>query len=175
MDDAETKGRIEETVLKILQESNMDDVTESKIRKQASNELDLNLSQPPFKAFVKQIIEAFLIQKQQEQQKEEKEEGEEEEEEEEEKQQVKQEGASNKSTVYDDSGDLVICELGKKRKVTIQDFKGRTFVSIREFYTKDGKELPSSKGISLTQEQWLAFKKIVPDIEQAIQKKESRV
>jgi len=106
MDDAETKGRIEETVLKILQESNMDDVTESKIRKQASNELDLNLSQPPFKAFVKQIIEAFLIQKQQEQQKEEKEE-----EEEEEKQQVKQEAASNKSTVYDDSGDLVICEV----------------------------------------------------------------
>lgn len=37
-------------------------------------------------------------------------------------------------------------QLGKKRKVTIQDFKGRTFVSIREFYTKDGKELPSSKG-----------------------------
>lgn len=169
MDDAETKGRIEETVLKILQESNMDDVTESKIRKQASNELDLNLSQPPFKAFVKQIIEDFLLQKQQEQQNEKKEE------EEEEKQQVKQEGASNRSTVYDDSGDLVICELGKKRKVTIQDFKGRTFVSIREFYTKDGKELPSSKGISLTQEQWLAFKKIVPDIEQAIQKKESRV
>lgn len=105
MDDAETKGRIEETVLKILQESNMDDVTESKIRKQASNELDLNLSQPPFKAFVKQIIEDFLLQKQQEQQNEKKEE------EEEEKQQVKQEGASNRSTVYDDSGDLVICEV----------------------------------------------------------------
>jgi len=108
MDDAETKGRIEETVLKILQESNMDDVTESKIRKQASNELDLNLSQPPFKAFVKQIIEAFLLQKQQEQQKDEKEEDDEDEEE---KQHVKQEGASNKSTVYDDSGDLVICEV----------------------------------------------------------------
>lgn len=171
MEDTETKERIEETVLKILQESNMDEVTESKIRKQASNELDLNLSRPPFKALVKQIIEAFLKQKQQQQ-----EEEEEEEEKEEKQQQLKQEGVSNRNNnVYDDSGDLVICELGKKRKVTIQDFKGRTFVSIREFYTKDGKELPSSKGISLTGEQWSTFKKNVPAIEKAIQKMESRV
>ncbi|XP_058736019.1 RNA polymerase II transcriptional coactivator KELP [Vicia villosa] len=170
MEYTETKERIEETVLKILQESNMDEVTESKIRKQASTELDLNLSQPPFKALVKQIIEAFLKQKQQE--------GEEEEkvEEEEEKPKLRQEGVSSRNNnVYDDSGDLVICELGKKRKVTIQDFKGRTFVSIREFYNKDGKELPSSKGISLTGEQWSTFKKSVPAIEKAIQKMKSRV
>ncbi|KAL5052818.1 hypothetical protein RYX36_033500 [Vicia faba] len=167
MEDTETKERIEETVLKILQESNMDEVTESKIRKQASNELDLNLSQPPFKALVKQIIEAFLKQKQQQQ---------EEAEEEEEKPKPRQEAVSSRNNnVYDDSGDLVICELGKKRKVTIQDFKGRTFVSIREFYNKDGKELPSSKGISLTGEQWSTFKKSVPAIEEAIQKMESRV
>ncbi|CAK8579363.1 unnamed protein product [Lathyrus sativus] len=169
MEDGETKERIEETVLKILQESNMDEVTESKIRKQASNELDLNLSQPPFKALVKQIIEAFLKQKQQQQEEEEKEE-------EEKQQKLKQVGVSSRNNnVYDDSGDLVICELGKKRKVTIQDFKGRTFVSIREFYTKDGKELPSSKGISLTGEQWSTFKKNAPAIEKAIQKMESRV
>jgi hypothetical protein len=166
----------------------MDEVTESKIRKQASTELDLNLNQPPFKALVKQIIEDFLVEKQQQQQKEEeekqreKEEEEVEEEEEEEKQEVKQKGVSRKSNVYVDSGDLVICEvcfvffyffpsvslvndesirkrlltniiilffpfqLTKKRKVTIQDFKGRRYVSIREFYTKDGKELPSNKG-----------------------------
>ncbi|CAI8619611.1 unnamed protein product [Vicia faba] len=167
MEDTETKERIEETVLKILQESNMDEVTESKIRKQASNELDLNLSQPPFKALVKQIIEAFLKQKQQQQ---------EEAEEEEEKPKPRQDAVSSRNNnVYDDSGDLVICELGKKRKVTIQDFKGRTFVSIREFYNKDGKELPSSKGISLTGEQWSTFKKSVPAIEEAIQEMESRV
>ncbi|KAI5383392.1 hypothetical protein KIW84_070699 [Lathyrus oleraceus] len=114
MEDAETKERIEETVLKILQESNLDEVTESKIHKQASNELDLNLSQPPFKALVKQIIEAFLKQKQHQQ------EEEEEDKEEEEKQKLKQVGVSNRNNnVYDDFGDLVICELGKKRKVTI--------------------------------------------------------
>lgn len=32
--------------------------------------------------------------------------------------------------------------------MTIQDFKGKTLVSIREYYTKGGKELPSSKGLS---------------------------
>lgn len=107
MEDTETKERIEETVLKILQESNMDEVTESKIRKQASNELDLNLSQPPFKALVKQIIEAFLKEKQQEGEKEEKVE-----EEEEEKTKLIQEGVSSRNNnAYDDSGDLVICEV----------------------------------------------------------------
>ncbi|KAK2385259.1 ssDNA-binding transcriptional regulator [Trifolium repens] len=176
MEDAETKARVKETVLKILHGSNMDEVTESKIRKQASTELDLNLNQPPFKALVKQIIEDFLVEKQQQQQKEEEEKQREKEEEveEEEKQEVKQKGVSSKSNVYVDSGDLVICELTKKRKVTIQDFKGRRYVSIREFYTKDGKELPSNKGISLSVEQWEAFKECVPAIEKAIQKMESR-
>jgi hypothetical protein len=36
------------------------------IRKQASTELDLNLNQPPFKALVKQIIEAFLVEEEKE-------------------------------------------------------------------------------------------------------------
>lgn len=30
--------------------------------------------------------------------------------------------------------------------MTIQEFKGKTLVSIREYYKKDGKELPTSKG-----------------------------
>jgi hypothetical protein len=51
MEDAQTKARSEETVLKILHESNLEEVTKSMIRKQASTELDLNLNQPPFKAY----------------------------------------------------------------------------------------------------------------------------
>lgn len=37
-------------------------------------------------------------------------------------------------------------QLSEKRKVTIQDFRGKTLVSIREYYRKDGKDLPTSKG-----------------------------
>jgi hypothetical protein len=56
MEDAQTKARSEETVLKILHESNLEEVTKSMIRKQASTELDLNLNQPPFKALVKLFL-----------------------------------------------------------------------------------------------------------------------
>lgn len=90
-DDVETKGRIEETVRKILEESNMDEVTESKIRKLASKQLGLDLSQPHFKAFVKQVVEAFLHEKQQ--------------------QEEEQEEGSSKDKEYDDNGDLIICKV----------------------------------------------------------------
>lgn len=33
--------------------------------------------------------------------------------------------------------------------MTITDFRGKTLVSMREYYKKDGKELPTSKGINL--------------------------
>jgi len=162
MDDTETKQRIEETVRRILQESDMDEVTESKIRKQASEQLGLNLSQPHFKAFVKQVVGAFLQEKLQEQ------------EENDEKEDEEEQGVS-KGKEYDDEGDLIICkvcfvflssepllvilqvampqinfvfgfQLSEKRRVTIQDFRGKTLVSIREYYKKDGKDLPTSKG-----------------------------
>ncbi|RDX85469.1 RNA polymerase II transcriptional coactivator KELP [Mucuna pruriens] len=168
MDDPETKERIEETVRRILQESDMDEVTESKIRKQASQELGLDLSQTHFKAFVKQVVKAFLQEKQEEEEQQQQQDENHEEEEEEEEQGV------SKGKEYDDEGDLIICKLSDKRRVTIQDFRGKTLVSMREYYKKDGKELPTSKGISLTEEQWSAFKKNVPAIEKAIKKMESR-
>ncbi|XP_020203524.1 RNA polymerase II transcriptional coactivator KELP [Cajanus cajan] len=168
--DSETKERIEETVRRILQESDMDEVTEHKIRKQASQQLALDLSLPHFKAFVRQVVEAFLQEKQQQQQQEDDDDDDDDEEEEEQQQ---QQGVS-KGKEYNDDGDLIICRLSDKRKVTIQDFRGKTLVSIREYYKKDGKELPTSKGISLTEEQWSAFKKNVPAIEKAIKKMESR-
>jgi len=45
-------------------------------------------------------------------------------------------------------------ELGNKRKVTVEAFKGRVYVGIREFYEKDGELLPGKKGINLTPEQF---------------------
>ena len=98
MEDAEAKQRIEETVRRILEESDMDQVTESKIRKQASNQVGIDLSQRHFKAFVKQVVEAFLQEKQQQQQQEQEEEEE-------------QEGGSKDNKEYDDEGDLIICKV----------------------------------------------------------------
>ncbi|GAU50109.1 hypothetical protein TSUD_374580 [Trifolium subterraneum] len=108
MEDAQTKARIEETIFKIPHESNMEEVTESKIRKLVYTKLDLNLNQRPFNALVKQILEVFLVEKLQQRQKEEEEKQREKEEED---RQLKQEGVSSKNNVYVDSSDLVICEV----------------------------------------------------------------
>ncbi|CAN6585866.1 unnamed protein product [Malus baccata var. baccata] len=160
--EAETEQKIEETVRRILEESDMDEMTEFKIRKQASQELELDLSKPPYKAFVKQVVQSFLEEQNQKEQ-----------EAAQTDQNPEADGAQERE--YDDNGDLVICRLSAKRKVTLQEFRGKNLVSIREFYFKDGKELPTAKGISLTEEQWSVFKKNVPAIEKAISKMESRI
>ena len=36
-------------------------------------------------------------------------------------------------------------ELSDKRRVSIEDFRGKTLISIREFYEKDGELLPGKK------------------------------
>lgn len=79
-----------------------------------------------------------------------------------------QAGEMQEATI-DDNGDIIICKLNSRRNVTIQQFRGNKLISIREYYEKDGKQLPSSKGISLTIDQWTAFKKSIPAIEEAIQ------
>ncbi|KAE8055121.1 hypothetical protein FH972_011982 [Carpinus fangiana] len=158
----EIQERIEKAVVRILQESDMEETTEHKIRKQAAAELQLDLSDPPYKAFVKQVVQSFLEQQQQQQQ-------------EEEEQAEEEEERGDPRKEYDDDGDLIICRLSDKRRVTIQEFRGKTLVSIREYYKKDGKDLPTSKGISMTEEQWSTFKKNMPAIEKAITKMESRL
>ncbi|KAI9173378.1 hypothetical protein LWI28_020720 [Acer negundo] len=157
----ETKAKIEEAVREILGKSDMSETTEYQIRKQASDKLGLDLSQSEYKAFVRHIVNSFL-EEQEDKSKEQEEEGE-----------VEEEGNGNGE--YDDEGNLIVCKLSDKRRVTIQDFRGKTLISIREYYRKDGKELPSSKGISLTEDQWSIFKTHVPDIEKAVQKMESRI
>nr|DAD36245.1 TPA_asm: hypothetical protein HUJ06_006885 [Nelumbo nucifera] len=147
--DPETQHKIEETVLEILRSSDMDAMTEFKVRNSAAEKLGIDLSGTEYKRFVRRVVESFLVSKEEEEQvkgtapdeetKEAEEEGEQEEEEEERK-------SRNSAKEYDDDGDLIICKLSNKRRVTIQDFRGKTLVSLREYYEKDGKQLPSSKG-----------------------------
>ncbi|KAK2396895.1 transcriptional coactivator p15 (PC4) family protein (KELP) [Trifolium repens] len=116
----------------------------------ASEEIGLELSKAPYKALVWQTIDDFV-----QQLREEKEEDEEEEEEIEEEEII----YKNKRT-YDDC---------------VNNYRGQQYVSIRYYYNKNGKDLPSDKGISLTVEQWLAFKEVVPAIENAVEEMKLRV
>eukprot|EP01018_Ginkgo_biloba_P024733 Gb_03980 [translate_table: standard] len=127
--DPEIKADIEKTVLEILEDADMAEMTEYKARKLAGNKLGMNLSEPHYKKFIRSIIENFLksreeAQAEEEQAKEEVEaeaakEEEEEEEEEEEKRPRKQskkagtvrqsKQAELQQTSKDDIGDLIIC------------------------------------------------------------------
>ncbi|KAL3652815.1 hypothetical protein CASFOL_002496 [Castilleja foliolosa] len=160
--DAETRSEIEKTVLEILKNSNMEGTTEFKTRKTASEKLEMDLSEPTRKKFVREIVESYLKEQQSKAEEEKEEEGDDHE---------KKEG---KGKEYDDQGDLIICRLSDKRRVTLSEFKGKRLVSMREYYRKGDKELPTPKGISLTAEQWATFKKNIPAIEEAIKKMKAR-
>ncbi|KAG5366060.1 RNA polymerase II transcriptional coactivator SUB1 [Yarrowia sp. B02] len=61
-----------------------------------------------------------------------------------------------------------VFELGKDKRVTVREFKGRTLIDIRAFYEKDGQKLPGSKGISLTEEQWEELVEQIEDVQEAV-------
>ncbi|KAE8361029.1 transcriptional Coactivator p15-domain-containing protein [Aspergillus caelatus] len=56
-------------------------------------------------------------------------------------------------------------EISKLRRVTISSFRGKTLVNIREYYEKDGQELPGKKGISLPIDQFSSLVTLLPEIE----------
>ncbi|KAL4735143.1 transcriptional Coactivator p15-domain-containing protein [Aspergillus similis] len=62
-------------------------------------------------------------------------------------------------------------EISKMRRVTISSFRGKTMVNIREYYEKDGEELPGKKGISLPIDQFCSLVTLLPEIEIALQEK----
>ncbi|KFD71249.1 hypothetical protein M514_04907 [Trichuris suis] len=60
-------------------------------------------------------------------------------------------------------------EIGEKRFVTINEYKGRVRVDIREFYSAaDGEMKPGRKGISLDVDQFRALVKCIPKLEQQL-------
>lgn len=69
----------------------------------------------------------------------------------------------------------VICKLSNKRDIAVRGSGEKTEVSVRELIWKDGKQMPSPKGISLSNDQWSIFRNSIPAIEEAIQKVESRL
>ncbi|KAL6131099.1 hypothetical protein ACLB2K_069477 [Fragaria x ananassa] len=153
----ESCRKIEETVVDILRSTSLDEMSEFKVRAAASERLGIDLSDVERKSFVRGVVESFLISTAEAAAPESEPPG------------VGEEKEAN------EDGERFICKLSNKRNVVIHDFRGKTLVSIREFYKKGGKELPSARGISLPAEQWTTFINSVPAIEEAIKKMESKL
>ncbi|KAI8030955.1 hypothetical protein ACSBR2_009290 [Camellia fascicularis] len=68
----------------------------------------------------------------------------------------------------DDGDDVVVCEISKNRRVSVRNWQGKIVVDIREFYVKDGKQMPGKKGISLPMDQWNVLRDHVDEIDQAV-------
>ncbi|GLC33016.1 hypothetical protein PLESTB_000380200 [Pleodorina starrii] len=66
--------------------------------------------------------------------------------------------------------DMNYClQLSGMRRVSLSEFKGVTYVGVREFYDKGGGELaPGQKGLSLTAQQWAACMAGAPGITAAL-------
>jgi hypothetical protein len=54
--------------------------------------------------------------------------------------------------------------LSKNKRVSVSTFKGTTYVNLREYFEKDGKTLPTKKGITLNLDAWNNLKKLIADI-----------
>ncbi|OMO56034.1 Transcriptional coactivator p15 [Corchorus capsularis] len=68
----------------------------------------------------------------------------------------------------DDSDGIVVCEISKNRRVTVRNWNGKIWVDIREFYVKDGKQLPGKKGISLSLDQWNVLRDHAEEIDKVL-------
>lgn len=75
----------------------------------------------------------------------------------------------SKSRVKVDANGDHYWEISKLRRVTVSSFRGKTLVNIREYYEKDGKELPGKKGISMPVDQFSSLVSLLPEIETTLQ------
>ena len=77
--------------------------------------------------------------------------------------------SSKQKFTKSESGDYVF-NLNLKKKVLVKEFKNKFYVDIREFYQKDGKDLPTKKGVSMNEEVWNSLKSHISDIDAAVAK-----
>lgn len=59
--------------------------------------------------------------------------------------------------------------LTKSKRLSVSKFKGSVNVSLREYFEKDGKWLPTKKGITLSAESWQLLTRLVKEVDKAIQ------
>jgi hypothetical protein len=118
MDEA-TKKNVEATVLEILRGSDMESVTEYKVRAAASDRLGIDLSIPDRKLFVRGVVEEYLLSLSSKEEAKAEEEGvtgreskgKEQEEDEDDDDGEEDEGKGGGKREYDDQGDLILCRV----------------------------------------------------------------
>jgi len=59
-------------------------------------------------------------------------------------------------------------------RATVNVFKGKLMVDLRRFYEKDGQELPTQKGISLTMEEWNRLLQVTDALKLEIRRMEAK-
>ncbi|KAK3036056.1 hypothetical protein RJ639_029809 [Escallonia herrerae] len=196
--------KIEETVIEVLRDADLEKATEHGVRAAAADRLGFSLSELCHKQLVRRVVESYLLSLPAEdnvhegvkevvperQQQQEKSTGFDSKEVAEKQQQdhipnfnskeVPEQQQQERSPNFDpkevrtDGGGRVICKLSAKTILSIQNFREKNLVSIRDYYQKDGKQFPSDRGISLTTKQWSTFRSCFPALEEAIAKMESR-
>ncbi|KAE8752078.1 hypothetical protein FOCC_FOCC001240 [Frankliniella occidentalis] len=60
--------------------------------------------------------------------------------------------------------------LGNKKFVKVSEFKGTVYVSIREYYEKNGEMLPTKKGITLNAANYRELKSVLSEVDEALAK-----
>ncbi|KAL3536699.1 hypothetical protein ACH5RR_000065 [Cinchona calisaya] len=156
------RRKIEETVIKILKSADLETATEYSVRAAAAHQLSADLSDLSHKFLVRQVLESFLLSTTATTTAENT------------KEETVAAAVRDDQQVCSDKG-RVICELSDKRSVAVHEFRGKALVSIRDYYDKDGKQVPSGRGISLTGRQWSLFRNSFPAIEEAIAKMASQI
>ncbi|KAH7664108.1 ssDNA-binding transcriptional regulator domain-containing protein [Dioscorea alata] len=165
--DEELREKVSEAIFDILCSADLTMMTTAMVRATVPKHFNIDPSLPDLEIFVKYVVDSFFDSKQG---------GEEESkqvDEEESNQVEKEENPGNRhSEEYTANGDPIIYRLTKKRLITLQPYNGTTLVSIREYFTRDWKEHPTSKGISLPIDQWDYLKNVIPATDRGIGKLE---
>ncbi|KAE8801675.1 RNA polymerase II transcriptional coactivator KIWI [Hordeum vulgare] len=63
---------------------------------------------------------------------------------------------------------IVVAQISKNKRVAVRSWNGKVMVDMREFYVKDGKSLPTRKGISLSMDQWEILRDNIKAIDEAV-------
>ncbi|KAF7059901.1 hypothetical protein CFC21_066743 [Triticum aestivum] len=81
---------------------------------------------------------------------------------------AKRQAAGKDGPAEETDDGIVVAQISKNKRVAVRSWNGKVMVDMREFYEKDGKSLPTRKGISLSMDQWKILRDNIEAIDEAI-------